>query len=78
MGETLSMRPSLGESRTNYYTALQQVKVQGTIIGHTPFVMRAIDSLESTKPLDPTVFAFLKGVNTPVLTPLFPPRLTLT
>jgi hypothetical protein len=51
-------------AQQNYYSAPQQVNNQGVIIGHTHFVIQAMDSLTSTKPLDPSVFAFFKGVNT--------------
>jgi len=37
--------------------ALRQVNLQGTIISHTHFVVQTIDLPESTKPLDPHVFA---------------------
>ncbi|KAI0295104.1 hypothetical protein B0F90DRAFT_1820683 [Multifurca ochricompacta] len=49
----------------NYYAAPQQVNTQGNIIGHTHFVIQAVDSYTSTLPLDPNAFAFFKGVNTP-------------
>ncbi len=49
----------------NYYAAPQQINAQGNVVGHTHFVIQAIDSLESTKTLDPQTFAFFKGVNTP-------------
>jgi len=48
----------------NYYSAPQQVNGQGNIIGHTHFVIQAIDSLTSTKVLDAQTFAFFKGVDT--------------
>jgi len=51
-------------AQANYYAAPQQVNGQGDIIGHTHFVVQAIDSLTSTKVLDPQTFAFFKGVNT--------------
>jgi hypothetical protein len=37
---------------------------QGNIINHNHFVIQAIDSLTSTKVLDPKVFSFFQGVNT--------------
>jgi hypothetical protein len=50
---------------TTYYAAPQQVNKQGAIIGHTHLVVEAVDSLQSTKPTDPTTFAFFKGVDNP-------------
>jgi len=54
---------------SNYYMALQQINTQGTIISRTHFVaqikIETINFLELTMPLDPNVFAFFKGVNTP-------------
>jgi hypothetical protein len=47
----------------NYYSAPQQVNQQGDIIGHSHFTVQALDSFTSTTPLDPTVFAFFKGIN---------------
>lgn len=52
-------------AESNYYAAPQQVNAQGNIIGHTHYTIQAIDSMTSTKVLDPNVFAFFKGVNTP-------------
>jgi hypothetical protein len=52
-------------AQSNYYAAPQQVNAQGDIVGHTHFVIQAIDALASTKVLDPQTFAFFKGVNTP-------------
>jgi len=50
-------------AEANYYSAPQTVNQQGNIIGHTHFTVQAVDSFTSTKPLDPNVFAFFKGVN---------------
>lgn len=47
----------------NYYSAPQQVNAQGDIVGHTHFTVQAVPSFTSTTPLDSTVFAFFKGVN---------------
>jgi hypothetical protein len=47
----------------NYYSAPQQVNGAGDIIGHTHFTVQDVGSITSTTPLDPTVFAFFKGVN---------------
>ena len=47
----------------NYYAAPQQLNKNGQIIGHTHFVVQAIDSFKSTKVADATKFAFFKGVN---------------
>ncbi|KAI0248090.1 hypothetical protein BJV78DRAFT_1132017 [Lactifluus subvellereus] len=51
-------------AESNYYSAPQQVNNAGDIIGHSHFVVQKVDSFKSTKVLDPTVFAFFKGVNT--------------
>jgi hypothetical protein len=48
----------------NYYSAPQQVNANGDIIGHSHFVIQPIDSLTSTKVLDPATFAFFKGIDT--------------
>ncbi|KAI0307438.1 hypothetical protein B0F90DRAFT_1620715 [Multifurca ochricompacta] len=52
-------------AQENYYSAPQTVNSAGDIVGHTHFVVQKVDSFTSTKPLDPNVFAFFKGVNTP-------------
>ncbi len=52
-------------AESNYYAAPQQLNKQGNIIGHSHFVVQQLDSFTSTKVLDPNVFAFFKGVNTP-------------
>jgi hypothetical protein len=43
-------------SDSNYYSAPQQLNdsEKGQIVGHTHFVIQAVDSFTSTKPLDPT------------------------
>jgi hypothetical protein len=50
-------------AQANYYAAPQQVDGQGDIIGHTHFTVQDVGSVTSTTPLDPTIFAFFKGVN---------------
>jgi len=52
-------------AQSNYYSAPQQVNNQGNIIGHSHFVIEALQSLTQTTPLDNTKFAFFQGVNTP-------------
>ena len=52
---------------SNYYSAPQQVNAQGTIIGHTHFSVQAVKSFTAATPLDPNVFAFFKGVNSPAV-----------
>jgi len=47
----------------NYFSAPQQLNDQGQITGHSHVVIEKIDSIDSTKPSDPTVFAFFKGLN---------------
>lgn len=56
---------SFVNAQENYYSAPQFVNDQGDIVGHSHFVVQTIDSLDSTKVLDPSQFAFFKGVNTP-------------
>jgi len=51
-------------AQANYYAAPQQVNAQGDIIGHSHFVIEALQSITQTTPLDPTKFAFFQGVNT--------------
>ncbi|KAI9451418.1 hypothetical protein BJY52DRAFT_1191013 [Lactarius psammicola] len=52
-------------AESNYYSAPQQLNKEGNIIGHTHFVVQKVESFTSTKVLDPKVFTFFKGVNTP-------------
>lgn len=52
-------------AQANYYSAPQQVNAQGNIIGHTHVVIQKLASIDQTTPLDPSVFAFFKGVNSP-------------
>jgi len=47
----------------NYFSAPQQLNDQGQITGHSHVVIEEIDSIDSTKPSNPTVFAFFKGLN---------------
>ena len=56
---------SFVNAQENYYSAPQFVNDQGDIVGHSHFVIQTIDDLGSTKVLDPSQFAFFKGVNTP-------------
>jgi len=51
----------------NYFAAPQQLNALGTIIGHTHFVVEAINGLADTAPTNPQTFAFFKGVNTPAV-----------
>ncbi|KIM51682.1 hypothetical protein SCLCIDRAFT_1224307 [Scleroderma citrinum Foug A] len=48
---------------TNYFAAPQQLNGQGQIQGHSHVVIEQLDSLSSTTPLNPTKFAFFKGLN---------------
>jgi len=50
---------------TNYFAAPQQLNAQSDIIGHPHCVIEKLDAIDTTKPSDPTKFAFFKGVNTP-------------
>jgi hypothetical protein len=52
-------------AESNYFAAPQQLNAQGQIFGHTHYTVQAVESMTSTKVLDPTVFQFFKGVNTP-------------
>jgi len=47
----------------NYFSAPQQTNNQGIVRGHSHVVVQKLESLESTKVLDPEVFAFFKGLN---------------
>lgn len=49
--------------QTNYFAAPQQLNGQGVIIAHSHIVIEQIDSLTSTKVLDPNKFAFFQGLN---------------
>jgi len=48
---------------TNFMSAPQQLNGQGVVQGHSHVVIESIDSLTSTKVLDPTAFLFFKGLN---------------
>ncbi|KIM65204.1 hypothetical protein SCLCIDRAFT_1212330 [Scleroderma citrinum Foug A] len=48
---------------TNYFAAPQQLNGQGQIQGHSHVVIEQLDSLSSRTPLNPTKFAFFKGLN---------------
>jgi len=48
---------------TNYYSAPAQTAEDGTLIGHSHVVIQKMTSKSQTTPLDPTVFAFFKGMN---------------
>jgi len=50
-------------ANTNYYGAPQQLQ-GGNVVGHSHITVQKMDSLTSTTPLDPNVFAFFKGINT--------------
>lgn len=47
----------------NYFAAPQQLNAQGIITGHSHVVIQQMESLTSTKVLDPATFAFFKGLN---------------
>lgn len=49
----------------NTYFAAPQQLVGGIIKGHSHITVQQMQSLDSTQPLDPKVFAFFKGVNDP-------------
>jgi len=52
-------------AQLNYYAAPAQLNDAGIILGHTHVVIEPLTSLDQTEPLDPTKFAFFKGVNSP-------------
>jgi hypothetical protein len=49
--------------QTNYFSAPAQQDQTGNTIGHSHFVVEAIDSLQSTTVTNPLQFAFFKGVD---------------
>jgi hypothetical protein len=50
-------------AQASYFAAPQTVDGSGNIVGHSHVVIEAIDALNSTTPLDPTKFAFFKGID---------------
>jgi hypothetical protein len=48
----------------NYFGAPQQVNKDGQIIGHGHFVIQSLKSITANDVLDPTTFAFFKGIDT--------------
>jgi hypothetical protein len=50
-------------ANANYFSAPQVVNDAGIIKGHSHVVVQSMDSLTGTTPLNPTVFAFFKGLN---------------
>jgi hypothetical protein len=50
-------------AQTNYYAAPAQVNSDGVLIGHSHLVIEQLNGLDDTSPLDPTKFAFFKGLN---------------
>ncbi|EIM23634.1 hypothetical protein WALSEDRAFT_35214 [Wallemia mellicola CBS 633.66] len=48
---------------TNYFAAPQTTNNNGIIVGHSHVVVEELPNLETTQPLDPTNFAFFKGLN---------------
>lgn len=51
------------DADTTYFGAPQQLNGAGQIIGHNHVVIEQIQSLDSTQPTNPRVFAFFKGLN---------------
>jgi transcription initiation factor TFIID subunit 15 len=49
----------------NYFSAPQQVNANGTVAGHSHFVIQEVANYTDTIPLDPQKFAFFSAVNTP-------------
>lgn len=47
----------------NYYSAPAQINGQGILIGHSHVTCQLMQSITQTTPLDPTIFAFFKGLN---------------
>ncbi|KDQ19806.1 hypothetical protein BOTBODRAFT_27233 [Botryobasidium botryosum FD-172 SS1] len=52
---------------SNYFAAPAQVNGQGLIVAHSHIVIEKVNSLTDTTVLDPTVFAFFKGLNEPAV-----------
>ncbi|OSX68001.1 hypothetical protein POSPLADRAFT_1043166 [Postia placenta MAD-698-R-SB12] len=52
---------------TNFFAAPQQVNSAGDIVGHSHVVIQALQSLNQTTVLNPSVFAFFKGLNDPAV-----------
>jgi hypothetical protein len=50
-------------AQATYFGAPQQLNNAGQIIGHNHVVVEKIDSIDSTQPTSPRVFAFFKGLN---------------
>ena len=48
---------------TNYYAAPAQTNAQGILIGHSHVTIEEIPSFTHPNSLDPTIFAFFKGLN---------------
>ncbi|GAA98851.1 uncharacterized protein L969DRAFT_18465 [Mixia osmundae IAM 14324] len=48
---------------TNYFSAPAQLDAQGITLGHSHVVIQKLSSLQQTTPVDPTSFAFFKGLN---------------
>lgn len=53
-------------AQLTYYAAPAQVNGDGVLIGHSHLVIEQLRSLDDTEPLDPTTFAFFKGLNAPL------------
>ncbi|TQS32034.1 hypothetical protein Golomagni_07664, partial [Golovinomyces magnicellulatus] len=55
---------SFTNATSTYYSAPQDLNGSGNIIGHTHVTVQDTgNSLNPTQPLDPTQFAFFKGIN---------------
>jgi len=50
----------------NYFAAPQQLN-NGILVAHSHIVIQALPAADSTAPLDPTTFAFFKGLNAPAV-----------
>jgi hypothetical protein len=50
-------------AQQNYYAAPAQTNAQGILIGHSHITCQLMESITQTTPLDPTIFAFFKGLN---------------
>src|SRR5437762_3966772 len=53
---------SFTNPQVTYYAAPQALK-NGKIVGHTHVTVQAMGSTNPSTPLDPTKFAFFKGIN---------------
>ncbi|KAI0030879.1 hypothetical protein K488DRAFT_87375 [Vararia minispora EC-137] len=56
-----------GSATTNWYGAPQQLDADGLVMGHTHFIIEALESYTQTTPNDPTQYAFFAAVSAPAV-----------